>query len=153
MSPKTKRKIPKGTGKRYTSTRPRPPVETVRRVRPPEPGQAEKSLRKCIPDVHPPAHPLVLLLPDRRACVPGVGCGRAPKRHACPGAHRSSRADGRDRVLPGLPESWHPPYSGTGIDCQTPLGEGQPGASRHGYGRLGQLVPVEQQRPGHDDML
>ena len=50
MSPKTKRKISKGTDKRYTSTRPRPPVETVRRVRPPEPGQAEKSLRKRIPE-------------------------------------------------------------------------------------------------------
>lgn len=50
MSPKTKRKITKGTDKRYTSTRSRPPVETLPRIRPPEPGQAEKALRKRIPD-------------------------------------------------------------------------------------------------------
>ena len=48
MSPKPKRKVSKGTGKRYTSTRTRPAVEAAPRIRPPEPGYTEKSLRKRI---------------------------------------------------------------------------------------------------------
>jgi hypothetical protein len=48
MSPKTKRKISKGTGKRYPSTKPRPMAEAVARVRPPAASQAEKTLRKRI---------------------------------------------------------------------------------------------------------
>ena len=50
MSPKTKRKISKGTGKRYTSPKPRPITEAIPRVRPPAPTQAEKVLRKRIPE-------------------------------------------------------------------------------------------------------
>ncbi len=48
MSPKPKRKVSKGTGKRYTSTRHKPAIEVTPRIRPPEPGYAEKSLRKRI---------------------------------------------------------------------------------------------------------
>jgi len=48
MSPKPKRKISKGTSKRYASTRPRPAVEAAPRIRRPEPGHTEKSLRKRI---------------------------------------------------------------------------------------------------------
>lgn len=50
MSPKTKRKISKGTGKRYTSTKPRPMAEAIPRLRPPEPSPAERTLRKRIPE-------------------------------------------------------------------------------------------------------
>lgn len=48
MSRKPKRKVSKGTGKRYTSDRPRPAVEASPRLRPPEPGYTEKSLRRRI---------------------------------------------------------------------------------------------------------
>ena len=48
MNPKAKRKTSKGTGKRYTSTKPRPVAETIARVRPPAPSQAEKMLQKRI---------------------------------------------------------------------------------------------------------
>ena len=50
MSPKAKRKISKGTGKRYVSTKPRPVVETLARVHPPAPSAAERILRKRIPE-------------------------------------------------------------------------------------------------------
>jgi len=50
MSPKTKRKVSKGTGKRYTSTKPKPIVEAAARVRPPAPSPAERILRKRIPE-------------------------------------------------------------------------------------------------------
>ncbi len=50
MSQKPKIKVSKGTGKRYTSTRPRLVAEPVPRLRPPEPSYAEKSLRKRIQD-------------------------------------------------------------------------------------------------------
>ena len=50
MSPKAKRKISKGTGKRYTSTKPMPVAETMPRVRPPAPSPAERILRKRIPE-------------------------------------------------------------------------------------------------------
>ncbi len=48
MSKKDKRKIPKGTGKRYTSTKPRPTAEVTPRVRPPESSFTERVLRKRI---------------------------------------------------------------------------------------------------------
>jgi hypothetical protein len=50
MSKKEKRKISKGTGKRYESSKPRPLTEPAPRVRPPEPTYAEKVLRKRIPE-------------------------------------------------------------------------------------------------------
>ncbi|MBM3151485.1 MAG: hypothetical protein FJZ96_04650 [Chloroflexi bacterium] len=50
MSKKEKRKVSKGTGKRYTSTKPRPQAEPARSVRPPERTYAEKVLRKRIPE-------------------------------------------------------------------------------------------------------
>jgi hypothetical protein len=49
MKPKNKRKVSKGTGKRYASTKPKPVAETLPRVRKPEPSQAEKALRERIP--------------------------------------------------------------------------------------------------------
>jgi len=48
MSPKTKRKLSKGTRKRYASSHPRPQVEMTSRVRKPEPTAAERILRKRI---------------------------------------------------------------------------------------------------------
>ena len=48
MSPKTKRKVSKGTGKRYPSTKPRSMAEPKPLVRPPTPSPAEKLLRKRI---------------------------------------------------------------------------------------------------------
>ena len=50
MSPKTKRKLPKGTGKRYASTKPKPMAEAVPRLRPPAPSPAERILRKRLPE-------------------------------------------------------------------------------------------------------
>ena len=50
MSPKEKRKISKGTYKRYISTKPKQVAEVTPRVRPPAPTQAEKVLRKRIPE-------------------------------------------------------------------------------------------------------
>lgn len=50
MSPKIKRKVSKGTGRRFESHRPKLRAEPVRRVHPPEPSRAEKSLRKAIMD-------------------------------------------------------------------------------------------------------
>lgn len=48
MSPKIKRKVSKGTGKRYTSEKPRPQVTPTVHTVPPPPSSAEKSLRNRI---------------------------------------------------------------------------------------------------------
>ncbi len=48
MHRKEKRKVSKGSGKRYTSTRSKSQIEPAPRVRPPAPGYAEKMLRKRI---------------------------------------------------------------------------------------------------------
>ncbi len=48
MSPKKKRKVSKGTGKRYTSEKPRPQAQPLVRTVPPPPSSAEKSLRNHI---------------------------------------------------------------------------------------------------------
>jgi hypothetical protein len=48
MSKKEKRKIPKGTGKRYASLKPKPTAEPIPHVRPPEPSHAERVLRRRI---------------------------------------------------------------------------------------------------------
>jgi hypothetical protein len=50
VSPKERRKISRGTGRRYESTKPRPAAEPVRRARAPEPSRNEKSLRQRILD-------------------------------------------------------------------------------------------------------
>jgi hypothetical protein len=47
MSPKKKRQVSKGTGKRYASNKPKPQAPPVRRI-PPPPSHAEKVLRKRI---------------------------------------------------------------------------------------------------------
>lgn len=47
MSPKKKRQLSQGTGKRYVSIRPKPQTNPVRHT-PPPPSYAEKSLRKRI---------------------------------------------------------------------------------------------------------
>ncbi len=48
MSPKKKRNVSKGTGKRYTSEKPKPQVIPPVRTVPPPPSSAEKSLRNKI---------------------------------------------------------------------------------------------------------
>ncbi len=48
MSKKEKRKLSKGTSKRYASLKPRPMAEPIPRVRPPEPSHAERVLRRRI---------------------------------------------------------------------------------------------------------
>jgi hypothetical protein len=50
MNPKNKRKVSKGTGKRYASTKPKLVAETLPRVRKPEPSQAEKALLSAFQD-------------------------------------------------------------------------------------------------------
>ncbi len=47
MSPKKKRQVPQGTGKRYLSNRPKPQAAPLRRT-PPPPSYVEKTLRKRI---------------------------------------------------------------------------------------------------------
>jgi hypothetical protein len=47
MSRKKKRQVSKGTGKRYTSSKPKPQAVPIRRT-PPLPSNAEKMLRKRI---------------------------------------------------------------------------------------------------------
>jgi hypothetical protein len=48
MSPKKHRQVPKGTGRRYISTKPRPEQAPYRRTSAPPPSKAESSLRKRI---------------------------------------------------------------------------------------------------------
>jgi hypothetical protein len=50
MSPKAKRKISKGTGKRFASTKPSSAIDVMPRIRPPAPSHTEQVLRKRIPE-------------------------------------------------------------------------------------------------------